>query len=310
MTEVVRATGLVKRYGASPEIAVDGIDFHVRHGECFGFLGPNGAGKTTTMRLISCRAQRTGGSLDVLGLDPAGDERAIKRRVGVVPQETNLDSVLNVEENLFVHGRYFDLPMAEVKERAHELLEFVQLSDRAGWHVDALSGGMKRRLLIARGLINRPELLILDEPTTGLDPQARHLVWERLRELRRRGVTLVITTHYMDEAAQLCDRLVIMHQGKILVEGSPLQLIRQHVAAQVVELTAPRTDELKRLEATAAPFASGHELHGDRLILHTDDGETLLKTINDADIEYEAATFRSATLEDVFLKLTGRGLGE
>jgi lipooligosaccharide transport system ATP-binding protein len=310
MTEVVRASGLVKRYGASPEIAVDGIDFQVRHGECFGFLGPNGAGKTTTMRMISCRAQRTGGSLDVLGMDPAVDERTIKRRVGVVPQETNLDSVLNVEENLFVHGRYFDLPMPEVKQRAGELLEFVQLADRARWHVDALSGGMKRRLLVARGLINRPELLILDEPTTGLDPQARHLVWERLRELRRRGVTLVITTHYMDEAAQLCDRLVIMHQGKILVEGSPAELIRQHVAAQVVELTAPRVDELKRLEAAAAPYVSGHELHGDRLFLHTEDGETLLKTINQVDIDYEAATFRNATLEDVFLKLTGRGLEE
>lgn len=245
-----------------------------------------------------------------MGMDPAVDERAIKRRVGVVPQETNLDSVLDVEENLVVHGRYFDLPASEVRERARELLEFVQLADRARWHVDALSGGMKRRLLVARGLINRPDLLILDEPTTGLDPQARHLVWERLRELRRRGVTLVVTTHYMDEAAQLCDRLVIMHQGAILVEGSPSELINRHVATQVVELTAPRTDELMRLEAAAAPYASGHELHGDRLILHTYDGEALLKTINDANVDYEAATFRNATLEDVFLKLTGRGLGE
>jgi lipooligosaccharide transport system ATP-binding protein len=307
---IVKARDLVKRYGASATAAVDGIGFDVHQGECFGFLGPNGAGKTTTMRMISCRAQRSGGILEVLGLDPAVDERAIKRLVGVVPQETNLDTVITVEENLYVHGRYFDIPSADARRRAREMLEFVSLADRADWHVDALSGGMKRRLLVARGLINRPRLLILDEPTTGLDPQARHLVWEKLRDLRRRGVTLVITTHYMEEAAQLCDRLVIMHQGKILVEGRPWELVEAHVAPQVVELTARRAVTLHELANVAGPFAAGHEIAADRLILHTDDGEVLLKAVNDANLEYETATFRQATLEDVFLKLTGRRLDE
>jgi lipooligosaccharide transport system ATP-binding protein len=305
---IVEASALVKTYASSGTPAVDGIDFGVEAGECFGFLGPNGAGKTTTMRLISCRAQRTSGELRVLGLDPASRERDVKRQIGVVPQETNLDSVITVEENLFVHGRYFDLPSAEARARARELLEFVQLDDRAEWQVDALSGGMKRRLLVARGLINRPSLLILDEPTTGLDPQARHLVWDRLRDLKRRGVTLVITTHYMDEAAQLCDRLVIMHQGKILVEGSPSQLIRDHVAAQVVELTFDNNPE--ELVAVAAPYASSNEIAADRVILHTNDGEALLKKVNDAGVDYESAIFRHASLEDVFLKFAGRRLDE
>jgi lipooligosaccharide transport system ATP-binding protein len=305
---VVEASSLVKIYGTSAAPAVDGIDFRVDPGECFGFLGPNGAGKTTTMRMISCRAQRTGGELTVLGFDPATHEREIKRQIGVVPQETNLDSVISVAENLYVHGRYFDLPSAECRARARALLEFVQLDDRADWHIDALSGGMKRRLLVARGLINRPRLLILDEPTTGLDPQARHLVWERLRDLRRRGVTLIITTHYMDEAAQLCDRLVIMHQGKFLVEGSPAQLIREHVAPQVVELTFQ--DNADALVAAAAPYATSNEIASDRIIIHTDNGEAILKSVNESGIEYEAATLRHASLEDVFLKLAGRRLDE
>ena len=310
MLSVISASSVSKQYATSFEPAVDGIDFDIAERECFGFLGPNGAGKTTTMRMISCRAQRTGGALTVLGLDPARNERDIKRQIGVIPQETNLDGVLSVEENLLSYARYFDIPLAEARPLAERLLSFVQLGDRADWHVDHLSGGMKRRLLIARALINRPKLLILDEPTTGLDPQARHLVWERLRDLKRRGVTLVITTHYMEEAAQLCDRLVVMHQGKILIEGAPRDLIRRHVAPEVVELTARTHEMLVRLAQEVAPYASAHELAGDRLILHADDGETLLKTVNDAGIEYETAMFRPATLEDVFLKLTGRRLEE
>ncbi|HEX2049335.1 MAG TPA: ABC transporter ATP-binding protein [Actinomycetota bacterium] len=310
MPDAVVARALEKRYSAGGERAVAAIDFTVRTREFFGFLGPNGAGKTTTMRMISCRSQRSGGDLEVLGLDPARAARAVKRSIGVVPQETNLDSVLNVRENLVAHARYFDVPRAEARARADELLEFVSLADRAEWHVDALSGGMKRRLLIARGLINRPTLLVLDEPTTGLDPQARHLVWDRLRELRRRGVTLVITTHYMDEAAQLCDRIVIMHQGRILVTGSPAELIRTHVEPAVVELTAASAGELERLAAAVGPYAARHEVAGDRVVLHADDAEALLKTARDAGVEYDSATFRAATLEDVFLKLTGRRLEE
>ena len=310
MSSVISARGLVKRYPGTEEAAVDRIDFEIAERECFGFLGPNGAGKTTTMRMISCRAQRNEGDLVVLGRDPAHDERAIKERIGVVPQETNLDHVLSVQENLLSYARYFGIPMSEAKERAHELLDFVQLADRAEWNTQNLSGGMQRRLLIARGLMNRPQLLVLDEPTTGLDPQARHLVWERLRDLKRRGVTLAITTHYMEEAAQLCDRLLIMHQGRILVEGSPTELIRQHVADEVVELSAEEASDLATLAREVGPYASDHEIAGDRLVLHTEDGEALLKAINDAGVRYEAAMFRRAGLEDVFLKLTGRRLEE
>jgi lipooligosaccharide transport system ATP-binding protein len=305
---VVRTAGLTKRFGDL--VAVDHLDLTVEQGEVFGFIGPNGAGKTTTMRMISCRAQRTDGDLTVAGLDPRTQERDIKRRIGVVPQETNLDSVLSVVENLLTYARYFGLSTTEALKRAHELLEFVALGDRGEWNVEMLSGGMKRRLLIARALINEPQILILDEPTTGLDPQARHLVWEKLRELKRRGVTLVITTHYMDEAAQLCDRLVIMHQGKILVEGSPAELIRSHVAPDVVELTTADAERLPAMAEQLASRVDGHEIAGDRLILYAQDGEQLLKEINAAGIQYETAAFRRATLEDVFLKLTGRGLDE
>jgi lipooligosaccharide transport system ATP-binding protein len=307
---IITARDLYKTYAASGTPAVAGIDFDVREGECFGFLGPNGAGKTTTMRMISCRAQRSQGELRVLGLDPKDREREIKERIGVIPQETNLDSVLSVMENLVVYARYFGIGRSESQPRAEEVLEFVQLGDRADWNTEHLSGGMKRRLLIARALMNRPTLLILDEPTTGLDPQARHLVWEKLRDLKRRGVTLVITTHYMEEATQLCDRLVIMYQGGILVEGKPSALVAEHVAPEVVELTADDDAALERLIAQVSGFAGSYEATGDRLILHTDDGESLLKTINDADVSYETATFRQAGLEDVFLKLTGRRLEE
>ena len=306
--EVVSARALFKSYPGSGAPAVAGVDLSIAAEECFGFLGPNGAGKTTTMRMISCRVQRTSGDLSVLGMDPATDERAIKARMGVVPQETNLDTVLSVGENLLSYARYFGLSDAEARTKVTELLDFVALGDRAEWHVEALSGGMKRRLLIARALVNDPELLVLDEPTTGLDPQARHLVWEKLRDLKRRGVTLIITTHYMDEAAQLCDRLVIMHQGSILVEGRPLELIRSHVAPDVVELTATsgHDDIVTRLDGGI----TDHESAADRLILYTDDGETLLKSINESGVTYEAAILRRATLEDVFLKLTGRRLEE
>ena len=307
---VIAARELTKYYSSSPEPAVAGIDFEVQPQECFGFLGPNGAGKTTTMRMISCRAQRSGGELTVLGLDPATDERAIKERIGVTPQETNLDSVLSVEENLLVYAGYFGIPRSEAREKVRSALEFVQLADRAAWNTEALSGGMKRRLLIARGLINDPELLILDEPTTGLDPQARHLVWEKLRDLKRRGVTLIITTHYMEEAAILCDRLVIMHQGRILVEGSPSRLIAEHVAPEVVELTAGDLSKLERIASELDGRVTGHEIAGDRLILHAREGDALLRSINEAGLEYESAMLRQATLEDVFLKLTGRRLEE
>jgi lipooligosaccharide transport system ATP-binding protein len=310
MPNVITARDLVKEYPGTPDPAVDGIDFEVADGECFGFLGPNGAGKTTTMRMIACRAQRTSGELTVLDLDPAEEERAIKAQLGVVPQETNLDTVISVQENLIVYARYFGIPAAQARPRCEELLEFVQLADRADWHIESLSGGMKRRLLVARALINDPSLIVLDEPTTGLDPQARHLVWERLRVLKRRGVTLVITTHYMEEAAQLCDRLVIMNAGKILVEGSPARLIADHVSPDVVELTASTPDELGQLTDEIDKFSETYEVAGDRLVIHVDDGEALLKAINDARIRYESATFRRATLEDVFLKLTGRRLEE
>lgn len=310
MQPIVRAADLIKRYADNPMPAVDGIDFEVQERECFGFLGPNGAGKTTTMRMVSCRARRSGGVLEVMGMDPSRDQRTIKEHIGVVPQETNLDTVIRVGENLFAHARYFGIPKNEARARTEEVLKFVQLADRTEWDVEHLSGGMKRRLLIARALINRPRMLILDEPTTGLDPQARHLVWDRLRELKRQGVTLVLTTHYMEEAAQLCDRLVVMHQGRILVEGAPRELIRDHVAPQVVELTATDQPELKQLVGAMATRAEAHEVAGDRLILHVADGEAMLKAVNDSGLVYETAAFRPASLEDVFLKLTGRTLEE
>src|SRR3954471_21123755 len=231
---MIEAHALTKHFGSF--VAVDGIDFTIEPGEAFGFLGPNGAGKTSTMRMIGCVSPRTGGELHVLGLDPAHDGPQIRSRIGVVPQEDNLDTELTVWDNLMIYGRYFDLPRQEIRERSTELLEFVQLSDRRDSRVDPLSGGMKRRLTIARSLINRPEPLLLDEPTTGLDPQARHQLWDRLYQLKRNGVTLVLTTHYMDEAEQLCDRLVIMDGAKIVAHGSPRGLIAAHSTREVVEL--------------------------------------------------------------------------
>src|SRR5262245_52055054 len=234
ISPLVDARALVKRFGSFT--AVDGIDFAIQPGEAFGFLGPNGAGKTSTMRMIGCVSPRSGGDLRVLGMDPATDGARIRARLGVVPQEDNLDTELTVWDNMMIYGRYFDMPRAAIRERAAELLDFVQLSDRRDSKVDPLSGGMKRRVTIARGLINTPEVLLLDEPTTGLDPQARHLLWDRLYRLKRQGVTLVLTTHYMDEAEQLCDRLVIMDEGRIVAEGSPRELIATYATREVVEV--------------------------------------------------------------------------
>jgi lipooligosaccharide transport system ATP-binding protein len=304
---VVSARGLVKRYGSFE--AVRGIDFDVHRSECFGFLGPNGAGKTTTMRMISCVSPPTAGDLQVLGLPVRTAGRAIRRRTGVVPQENNLDDEVSVLENLLIYARYFDLPRRVARPRAEALLRFVALEDKASWPVPRLSGGMKRRLLIARALMNEPELLILDEPTTGLDPQARHLVWEKLRSLKREGVTLLLTTHYMEEAHQLCDRLVIMHEGRVLVEGSPRELVARHTSPFVVEVFEPPFESLPGL-AGLEDAVDRVERLADRWLFYTHDGEALLARARTLPLDPSSVWLRGATLEDVFLALTGRGLLE
>ncbi len=287
--------------------AVRGVDFEVYRGECFGFLGPNGAGKTTTMKMIYGAAIPTSGELEVTGLDVKRYERAVKRRIGVVPQENNLDEDLKVRENLLVYGRYFDLPKKIVAQRAEELLEFVQLSEKAEAKVEQLSGGMKRRLLVARALINDPDLVVLDEPTTGLDPQARHLVWDKLRELTGEGKTLILTTHYMDEAAQLCDRLCIMEGGGIISEGAPRDLISEHVSAEVLELRAtPET--LEKLASIVEDVADNTDRVGDALLVYASDADAVMEKIREWSVEVDNILRRRATLEDVFLKLTGRRL--
>ena len=298
----VHARGLVKRYGRVA--AVDGIDFDIRRQECFGFLGPNGAGKTTTMRMLSCLARRDAGELSVLDLDPGVHPRQVKRRMGVVAQDVNLDLELTVRENLLVYARYFDLPRHEAARRADELLRFVQLEERADDGVERLSGGMKRRIQIARALINDPEIVLLDEPTTGLDPQARHLVWERLRALRHRGVTLVLTTHYMDEAEQLCDRLVVMDRGRIAREGPPEDLIAGEVGREVLELRVAASDTA-RLLALLDGRLRGHQRRGDAVLLFCDDAEKLFAAARETDVPLHLQTVRRATLEDVFLAVTG-----
>ena len=305
---LVRAAGLRKQF--DDFVAVDGVDFEVRRGEVFGFLGPNGAGKTSTMRMIGCVSPASGGSLEVLGMDPATQGPEIRGRIGVVPQEDNLDTELSVWDNFILYGRYFGLPRPLLKERAAELLEFARLTDRKDDRVDPLSGGMKRRLTIARALINDPDLVILDEPTTGLDPQARHLLWERLYGLKRRGVTLIITTHYMDEAEQLCDRLVVMDEGRIVAEGSPQELIERHVTAEVVELRFDDPDRQAEALPRAVELADGHEALADRLLLYTDDGDATRRALRDRGIDPLTALTRRASLEDVFLALTGRTLEE
>ncbi|MGZ8512670.1 MAG: ABC transporter ATP-binding protein [Candidatus Limnocylindria bacterium] len=305
---LVHARGLTKRY-SNGFTAVDGVDFDVRPGKAFGFLGPNGAGKTSTLRMIACASPITDGTLSVIGMDPRTQGREIKARLGVVPQIDNLDTELTVRENLEMYARYFDIPDDVARKRADELLEFVQLSERAKDQVEPLSGGMKRRLTIARALINEPELVILDEPTTGLDPQARHLLWERLYQLKRRGATLIITTHYMDEAEQLCDHLVVMDKAKIVAEGSPRQLIDEHATREVLELRFHDTPRAS-LDGNLDGLADRIEELPDRLLLYTADGERTLEQVHARGILIESALVRRASLEDVFLRLTGRTLIE
>ena len=305
MTEpLVRAANLTKRFGEFT--AVDSVDFTVQPGEVFGFLGPNGAGKSSTMRMIGAVSPVTEGELRVFGLDPATDGSAIRYRLGVVPQENLLDTELTVFENLFIYGRYFDLPRTEIRERIDELLEFAQLEERRQDLVDPLSGGMKRRLTIARALINQPDLMLLDEPTTGLDPQARHALWDRLYRLKQQGVTLIITTHYMDEAEQLCDRLVIMDKGKIVAEGSPRELIDRYATREVVELRFPIGHEVGEEELDG--LAKRIETLPDRTLLYTDNAEQTLVDLAERSLEVESTIVRRSTLEDVFLRLTGRSL--
>ena len=302
---LIVAHQLVKRFGDFTAVA--GIDVEVQQGEAFGFLGPNGAGKSSTMRMIGCVSPVTEGTLRLFGLDPATHGPQIRARLGVVPQLDTLDNEITVKENLWLYGRYFDLPRAEAKRRATELLEFAQLTERADSVVDTLSGGMKRRLSIARSLINRPDLLLLDEPTTGLDPQARHVLWDRLYRLKQEGVTLVLTTHYMDEAEQLCDRLVVMDQGRIVAEGSPRSLIEQYATREVLELRFPAgTNEAQSVHV--AGIGTRQEVLPDRILVYADDGESALVEAHSRGLQPESALVRRAGLEDVFLLLTGRSL--
>jgi lipooligosaccharide transport system ATP-binding protein len=304
---LVRARGLTKRF--EDFTAVAGIDFDLYRGEAFGFLGPNGAGKSSTMRMIGCVSPPTSGELTILGLDPVRDGSAIRARLGVVPQEDTLDVELTVRENLLVYGRYFGLPRKIIKERTAALLDFVQLADRAGSKVDPLSGGLKRRLTIARSLINEPEILILDEPTTGLDPQARHVVWDRLFRLKQRGVTLILTTHYMDEAEQLCDRLVVMDGGRIVAEGPPRLLIEQYASREVLELRLESgTENAAAQRILAAGIADRIEVLRRGLLCSADDGEAALAAVHRLGVRPVSSLVRRSTLEDVFLSLTGRTL--
>jgi lipooligosaccharide transport system ATP-binding protein len=302
---MIRARGLRKSFGGFE--AVTGIDLDVRRGESFGVLGPNGAGKSSTMRMIACVSPVSGGELRVLGMDPASDGSAIRGRLGVCPQEDTLDSELNVRDNLYIYGRYFGIPREVVARRADELLEFVSLTDKATARVDDLSGGMKRRLTIARSLVNRPEVLLLDEPTTGLDPQARHLLWDQLFRLKQAGVTLVITTHYMDEAEQLSDRLVVMDKGRIVAEGSPMELIRTHSTREVAELRFG-VGEHEALEPRVADLGTRVEVLPDRLLVYSEDGEAVVAGAHERGLRPIASLVRRSTLEDVFLHLTGRTL--
>jgi lipooligosaccharide transport system ATP-binding protein len=300
---LIHARGLSKRFGDL--IAVDGIDFDVQRGEAFGFLGPNGAGKSSTMRMIGCVSPPTGGTLRILGLDPVTNGSQIRARLGVVPQQDTLDTELTVRENVIIYGRYFGLSRKECRVRADRLLEFVQLSERANDRVEPLSGGMKRRLTIARSLVNDPDLLLLDEPTTGLDPQARHVVWDRLFRLKQRGKTFVVTTHYMDEAEQLCDRLVVMDHGRIVAEGSPRQLIEKYSTREVVEVRF----EAERAESGALNgLGERVEELPDRVLVYTDDGDATAAAIAERGLPPHSTLVRRSTLEDVFLHLTGRTL--
>ena len=302
---LVTASGLTKKYGDL--VAVDGISFDIPEGECFGFLGPNGAGKTTTVRMIHCVSPVTAGTLTVGGLAAAIDNRALKMMTGVIPQEINLDNDLTVHENLVVFARFFDIGRKEAKSRIDELLRFVELEAKSGSKISELSTGMKRRLLIARALINRPRLIVADEPTTGLDPQARHLIWQRLRRLKAQGTTIILTTQYMEEAQQLCDRIVVMYQGRILKEGTPLKLVEELIGREVVEVRVPPEDDARVL-SHLTEFPCAHERVGDTLYFYCREGHGLMRKLLELDLPNTLN--RPATLEDVFLKLTGRSLHE
>ena len=305
MAVLVAASGLVKKYGDL--VAVAGIDFEIREGECFGFLGPNGAGKTTTVRMVHCVSPVTSGTLTVGGLPASIDNRALKMMTGVIPQEINLDNDLTVQENLVVFARFFDIGRKEARVRIAELLHFVELEAKAASKISELSTGMKRRLLIARALINRPRLIVADEPTTGRDPQARHLIWQRLRQLKTQGTTLILTTQYMEEAQQLCDRIVVMYQGKILKEGVPGRLVEEEIGREVVEVRVPPEDDEKLLVQLSS-LSNAHERVGDTLYFYCRDGQPLMRRLIELDVHNYLN--RPATLEDVFLKLTGRSLNE
>jgi lipooligosaccharide transport system ATP-binding protein len=312
---LVEARGLTKTYrarnGVPPFRAVDGIDFEFGRGEVFGFLGPNGAGKSSTMRMLGATSPVSAGTLRVFGMDPAHKGPEIRARIGVVPQDDCLDRELTVRENLFVYGRYFGLAKNVISDRIAGLLAFAQLEEKADAQVETLSGGMRRRLTIARSLINEPEILLLDEPTTGLDPQARHVLWDRLYRLKRDGVTLIITTHYMDEAEQLCDRLAVMDAGKIVAEGSPRDLIEAHVTREVLELRFPTDVQAEVAERLrAAELGERIEVLPDRVVVYADDGDAALLDVHEMSLAPITALVRRATLEDVFLKLTGRSLVE
>jgi lipooligosaccharide transport system ATP-binding protein len=306
-TSVITASLLTKEYKGFA--AVDGISFDVAPGESFGLLGPNGAGKSTTMRMVGAVSTRTSGELRVLGLDPNEHGPEVRSQLGVVPQSDNLDMELRVRDNLIVYGRYFGIPRSEVGKKADALLEFAQLADRAKSKVDDLSGGMKRRLTIARALINDPRILLLDEPTTGLDPQARHILWDRLFRLKEQGTTLLLTTHYMDEAEQLCDRLVVVDKGSIMAEGSPASLIRQYSTREVLEVRFG-SDRNARVAEQIAGIGERIEVLPDRLLIYSDNGEAELERITAAGFEPMTSLVRRSSLEDVFLRLTGRSLIE
>ncbi|MBT2530874.1 ABC transporter ATP-binding protein [Arthrobacter sp. ISL-48] len=304
---VISAENLTKRYGDIA--AVDGISFSVPAGESFGLLGPNGAGKSTTMRMIGGTTQRTSGTLSIMGLDPDSHGPEVRAHLGVVPQQDNLDEELRVRENLLVYGRYFGLPMSYLKPKADELLEFAQLTDKAKAKVDALSGGMKRRLTIARSLINEPRILLLDEPTTGLDPQARHILWDRLFRLKEQGVTLILTTHYMDEAEQLCDRLIVVDKGRIMAEGSPAELIREYSTREVLELRFG-SERNTTIGAELGGIGERLEALPDRVLIYAHDGEAALEQVASRGLRPLTSLVRRSSLEDVFLRLTGRSLVE
>jgi lipooligosaccharide transport system ATP-binding protein len=305
MATIITARDLTKNYGDL--VAVKGISFDIQDGECFGFLGPNGAGKTTTVKMIHCVSPKTSGTLLVEGREANIDNREIKALCGVIPQEINLDIDLTVRENLMVFARFFDIPRAEARARIGELLKFVELEAKRDSKIDQLSTGMKRRLLVARALLNKPRFIVADEPTTGLDPQARHLIWQRLRQLKSEGSTLILTTQYMEEAQQLCDRIVVMFEGRILKEGVPSRLIEEEIGREVVEIRAPSAED-ERLIAELGGAACGHERVGDTLFFYCKDGHEIVRKL--ADLDLPNTVHRPATLEDVFLKLTGRSLIE